>query len=160
VSFYSYTVYQNDQGTVRHEILKEEPGGANEQGRRAEINNYSQGYTLAFDPGVSQAIRVPLIYPNTTSTPLPGRELLGYKCNGVRREWLQRNHFRDVREIWTPAEIEFKDPLLEVFYGYNPANQLDLVEVRAVRSMQPSPPVAPSLFELFPGMTIVDFNGL
>ena len=158
VSNYTYNVYQNQNGVVRHELVFANTGGVNEQGRGAEIVNYAQGSTLAFDPGVRQAIRVPLVYPNTKTTTLQSRELLGFRCKGVRREWMQRNHFRDVREIWSQAEIDFQDPLLEVFYGYSPANQLDLVEVRAIRSIKSSPPPPPSLFVLPAGMGILELN--
>ncbi len=159
VSYYTYNVYQNDKGTVRHELIFANTGGVNEQGRGAEIVNYAQGKTLAFDPGVAQAIRVPLVYPNTTSTALQSRELLGFRCSGVRREWVQqRNQFHDERDIWTATDSDFKDPLLEVFYGYNATKQLDLVEVRAIRSFKPSPPLEQSLFELPAGMGVLDFG--
>ena len=159
VSRYTYKVYQNDKGTVRRELVFADSGGVNEQGRGAQIVNYVQGYSLVFDRGVSQALRMPLVFPNTNSTTLESRKILGFRCNGVRRKRVQlRNQFRSVRETWTATEIEFKDPLLEVFYGSDASNKLDLVEVRVIRSIKASPPLEPSLFELPAGMGILEVS--
>lgn len=159
VSIYSYKVYQNETGKVRHQLMSANTGGINEQDRGAEIVNYAQGYTLAFDTGAAQALRVPLVYPGTTSNALESREILGFKCDGVRRKWVQqRNKYRDMREIWTASEIGFKDPLFQVLYGRDANDRLGIVEVRAIRSIKASPPLEPSLFELPPGMGVFDFS--
>jgi len=155
VSYYTYNVYQNDKGVVRHELISANTGGVNEQGRGAEIFDYAEGFVLAYDPGAPRALRVPLVFPNTTSSALESRKILGFKCNGVRRTWVQqRNQFRTVRDIWTATEIDFRDPLLDVSYGYDASGRLGLVEVRAIRSVKASPRLVRSLFELPPGMGV------
>jgi hypothetical protein len=156
---YSYKVSQNETGTVRHQLIFANTGGTNEQGRGAEIVSYAQGYVLAFDSGASQALRVPLVYPGTTSTALESRKILGFKCDGVRRKWVQqRNKYRDMREIWTASEIGFKDPLFQVLYGRDASGRLGIVEVRAIRSIKASPTLEPSTFELPAGMGVFDFS--
>jgi hypothetical protein len=158
VSYYSYNVYQNDKGIVRHQLIFANTGGINEQGRGAEIVDYAQGYVLAFDPCVSEAVRAPLVFPMTTSTALESREILGFRCNGVRRKWVQqRNRYHDVKETWTATEIDFKDPLLEISYGYD-ANGLGGVEVRTIRSLKSSPPLEHFLFELPSGMGVLNLD--
>ncbi len=112
VSRYTYNVYQNDKGVVRHDLISANAGGVNEQGRGAQIVDYARGYVLLFDQGASQAVRMPLVFPNTTSSALENRQLLGFKCSGVRTKWVQqRNQFRHVREAWTGSEIDFKGSL-------------------------------------------------
>ena len=159
VSRYTYNVYQNDKGVVRHDLISANAGGVNEQGRGAQIVDYARGYVLLFDQGASQAVRMPLVFPNTTSSALENRQLLGFKCSGVRTKWVQqRNQFRHVREAWTGSEIDFKDPLLVVNYGYDAGGQLNLVQVSAIRSLKTSPPLLRLLFELPPGMGVFDFT--
>jgi len=159
LSHYTYNVYQNDKEVVRRQLLYANTGGVNEQARDAQIVNYAQGYVLGFDPGVAQALRRPLVFPNTTSTPLETRKILGFKCNGVRRTWVQqRNGFRNVSDTWTAADSDFRDPLFEVVYGYDAGGHLGFVQVSAVQSIKPSPPLEPSLFELPAGMGVLDMG--
>jgi hypothetical protein len=159
VSYYTYNVYQNDRGLVRHELISANTGGVNEQGRGAQIVDYAQGYLMVFDPGAPQAIRVPLVFPETTSTALGSRKILGFTCSGVRMKWVQRrNHYSNVRETWTASEVDFRDPLLSVNYGYDARGELVIVEMSAIRSLKTSPALLRSLFELPAGMGVYVFR--
>jgi hypothetical protein len=159
VSHYTYNVCQDDKGSVRRELISANTGGVNEQGRGVQIVDYAQGFVLLFDLGASQAIRMPLVFPGTSSSALGTRKILGFECKGERRKWVQRrNNFSHVREIWTASEVDFRDPLLDVDYGFDEKGRLSTVQRSAVRSLEASPPLVRSLFELPAGMGVYVFR--
>ncbi len=159
VNRYSYEVYQNDKGIVARKLVSANTSGISEEGRGMQIVNYPPGYVLAFDKNSSQALRLPLVFPNASSTTLGSREILGFKCTGVERRWVQqRNQFRRMRKTWTATKSDFKDPLFQEDYGFDPSNRLVYVEVGAMRSLKVSPPLEPSLFELPKGYRVIQVN--
>src|SRR5208282_763725 len=144
---YTYDVYQNEMGIVRRRLISASSHAVMEQGRREQLVNYPQRYALVFDLGGGQAVRVPLVFPNTTSTTLGDRQILGIKCHGVLRKWVQqRNRFRRSEETWIATGSDFKEPLFQVDYGSG--NNSILVEVHVIRSFKVSPPLEPSIFKL------------
>lgn len=159
LSRYIYNVYQNDKGIVRRELVSPRRSGISEQVLGVELVDYPQGYVMAFDLSGWQAVRRPVVFPDTTSTPLDSREILGFKCIGTQRKWVQqRNQYRLKQETWTAAKTDFREPLFQVVYAYDPSRGLVSVEVRAMRSLKVSPPLEPFLFKLPLGYRVVELR--
>ena len=154
---YTYDVFQNPEGVVRHELTRT-TSTLLEQGRQIHIVDYQEGCFSSFDRGGSVVIRVPLVFPSARHSPLEDREILGFPCQGVETRWVQkRNGYRRVRQTWSPRRGGFRDPLLLLDYAFS-GGKLVFFEPQLMRSIGASDALPASLFKVPPGPQVITIS--
>jgi hypothetical protein len=153
---FSYDVYQNNLGVVRYVLTHRSGARKDSVGDFASrLVDHRNNSTLVFSTP-NTAYRGPLTPAQARATKLEDRRLLGFDCKGVEIRYEDRNHFKHLRQMWTPAQATFKDALLEIGYIYDPDGSLREITLGAITQLEKVPSLDPALFELAKGVKVIN----
>ncbi|MGH9452699.1 MAG: hypothetical protein ACRD2O_01870 [Terriglobia bacterium] len=155
VTRYRYQVYQEPGGRVRKDLLSTtlSRNGGILPPIDVTLIDFANRYELVYDKGAKKGVRSVLTEP-ARPTPLEPRQLLGQRCEGERYQW------RDARgnlvrvDRWTATDSDFKLPLFELTYSFEPSGDLGLFDLELVTALKIVPSLPSSLFEPPSGLSI------
>jgi len=153
---YSYRIWQDEAGVVRHEMTTMSRNPIAEVGREIQLINYPDAYVIAFDKNRSRALRYGL---ETFGDRVPGqrRKILGHECSAYRKEWTEHGN-RHVQETWLADSITFRDPLLKTHYILGTDEELVYMELQVLTKLESEEGLDESLFTVPNGLDITQIH--
>ncbi|HEX5481587.1 MAG TPA: hypothetical protein VFZ08_03055 [Terriglobia bacterium] len=152
---YRYNVYQNARNVVRRDLTYAKPNRSIGGPTDVSLLDYNSGRVLAWNKRQSQAERGVFIPPVSPSR-IGIRKILGHRCNGFRYHWQDSDGVEHTREVWTAADANFKDPLLEIRYGLKRDGTLEYLELRVMTRLEPASDLSKGMFHAPSGLQIRD----
>jgi hypothetical protein len=151
---YEYELYQNPDGVAREELTAMNRNRSVEGPLDIRLLDYTRGSGFVFDKGGKEATRGPLVPVSGRTS--GSRRILGLVCVGTNYEWATSQHATVQLQSWRAQNSSFKVPLLEVEYFTDNTGALLALTITVVRSLEPVPHLPNSLFQLPPGLNVVE----
>lgn len=154
LTVYSFRVYQNPRGVVRHELSSISRNRGLEPGLDVRLFNYAEGYMTSFNKGARRAYKAPMSVPGGIATRLEFRQILGHRCKGLEMRWNDMNHYVVVIETWTAVDCDFRGPLFKVTKTSDQAGRLWSFSVEAIADLEKADHLEDSLFAVPAGLSV------
>lgn len=151
---FSYLVYQNPEGIVRHELTSMSRNRGLEPGLDVRIFGYAEGYLVSYNKGGQVAYRSVMPLPGGKTSPLNEQQILGHRCRGVETRWDDTNGYVRVVSAWSPTDCDFRGPLLMVTKVSDQSGRLWEMRVEVITDLEEVRSLSDSLFRLPAGMKI------
>jgi hypothetical protein len=154
LTVYTFEVYQNPQGVVRHQLSSMSRNRGLEPGLDVQLLDYAAGYMVSFNKGARVAFKTAMPLPGGTAQPLQARELLGHRCRGVETRWKDINHNSMRTESWTSTDSNFHDPLLKITTISDLSGHLGMIRMEAITELRKAGHLDESLFQIPPKLEV------
>jgi hypothetical protein len=151
---YIYKVYQNSAGVVRHELTSMSRKRGLEPGLDVQIFNYPEGYMVSFNKGAKSAPKARMPIPGGVSSRLESRQILGHVCKGTATKWTNLNKYAMLVESWTPADGDFRDPLLKITTISDQSGHLWTIKVEIITDLEKADRLDDVLFRVPSGLAL------